>query len=664
MGLFTIDRTINFDEVKIKKVLSYVVNCESDAEIEQQMIQNHVINQRVESFGFFRRRWCTYLREYCLYSESDISELGEKYLNNELSSKELILLMLVKKTNYVGSKLLRPFETIIKVQSNLKSKGKEYGLSKDEFLILSTIEDNDNTSISIMSDKIVKFRNNYYELNESDYGRTHYDIWKNLLKIAGLLDDNYDGIKLNLDLPIINYLLVFFNKVLPYTDDYYVFNDKFVQSIPLPKKVDDNCTILSNRRSIYKDQYPIIIYNYLFNMSINDIEREILHKNENGNIPYEILNGLNISTDRHDIPSNMKLYNSFVGYEGIISAKLKDIMDVTYSNISSSVKQVMEENYEYKISSDFEDMGDVFMIKEDSIEYGEVKTYSKEDFLEEVYIDSDKYDEIKNVLLRKKNIILQGAPGVGKTFLAKRLAYSVLGAKDKEKVHMIQFHQSYSYEDFIEGYKPSSLGFELKKGIFYKFCKKAESDPTNKYFFIIDEINRGNMSKIFGELLMLIEDDKRGDYIYLAYSGLMFNVPPNLYIIGMMNTADRSLSIIDYALRRRFSFVKLLPAFGNDKMKNDMIEAGMENDVYEKIMKKFNIQDGELNLQIKKDSSLGEGFMIGHSYFCPKQGTLIENYGSQQWYEEIIDYEVGPMLEEYWFDKDKETIDEIIKELK
>lgn len=664
MGLFTIDRTINFDEEKIRKVLSYVVNCENDADIEQQMIQNHVINQRVESSGFFRRRWCTYLREYCLYSENDISELGEKYLNNELSSKELILLMLVKKTNKVNSKLLRPFETILKVQLNLRSKNKEYGLDKNEFMILSSIEDNDNSTISIMSDKIIKYRKDPYELNEADYSRTHFDIWKNLLTVAGLLDDSCNDIKLNLELPIIKYLFDFFSNVLPYTEDYYIFNDKFVQSIPLPKKVDENCTILANRRSIYKEQYPIIIYNYLFNMSINDIEKDILHKNENGNIPYEILNGLNVSTDRHDIPSNMRLYNSFIGYEGIITTKLKDMMDITYSNISSSVKQVIEDNYVYNISNEFENMGDTFMIKENSVEYGEIKPYSKEDFLKEVYINDNMYDEIKNVLLRKQNIILQGAPGVGKTFLAKRLAYSLLGAKDKEKIQVVQFHQSYSYEDFIEGYKPTATGFELKKGIFYKFCKKAESDPTHKYFFIIDEINRGNMSKIFGELLMLIENDKRGEYIYLAYSGMMFSVPSNLYIIGMMNTADRSLSIIDYALRRRFSFIKLLPSFGNEKMKNDMFNAGMKEDVYEKIIKNFNIIDGELNLQIKMDTSLGENFMIGHSYFCPKKDTQIDNYGSQQWYEEIIDYEIGPMLEEYWFDKDKEIINEIIQELK
>jgi 5-methylcytosine-specific restriction protein B len=131
------------------------------------------------------------------------------------------------------------------------------------------------------------------------------------------------------------------------------------------------------------------------------------------------------------------------------------------------------------------------------------------------------------LLRTKKNIILQGAPGVGKTYAAKRLAYSIMGVKDVERVMMVQFHQSYSYEDFIMGFRPSATGFELKKGAFYNFCKKAEIDSDNEYFFIIDEINRGNLSKIFGELFMLIENDKRGNALQLLYSDEKFAVPKN-----------------------------------------------------------------------------------------------------------------------------------------
>lgn len=170
--------------------------------------------------------------------------------------------------------------------------------------------------------------------------------------------------------------------------------------------------------------------------------------------------------------------------------------------------------------------------------------YTRKDFLKDVYMSEEDYNRLTGVLCNKKNIILQGAPGVGKTYVAKRLAYSIMGVKDVERVKMVQFHQSYSYEDFIMGFRPTLSGFELKKGAFYNFCKKAEIDSDNDYFFIIDEINRGNLSKIFGELFMLIEKDKRGSELQLLYSDEKFAVPKNVYIIGMMNTADRSLAKI------------------------------------------------------------------------------------------------------------------------
>ena len=155
--------------------------------------------------------------------------------------------------------------------------------------------------------------------------------------------------------------------------------------------------------------------------------------------------------------------------------------------------------------------------------------YTKEDFLSEVFMPEEEYDKLSGILRIKKNIILQGAPGVGKTFVAKRIAFSMMGVKDVERVMMVQFHQSYSYEDFIMGFRPSTDGFELKRGAFYNFCKKAEIDGDNDYFFIIDEINRGNLNKIFGELFMLIENDKRGVSLQLLYSDEKFSVPKNIY---------------------------------------------------------------------------------------------------------------------------------------
>lgn len=268
----------------------------------------------------------------------------------------------------------------------------------------------------------------------------------------------------------------------------------------------------------------------------------------------------------------------------------------------------------------------------------EADAYTKEDFLGEVYMTENKYNTLVSVLKNKKNIILQGAPGVGKTFAAKRLAYSMMGEKDESRVEFVQFHQNYSYEDFMMGYKPVDDGFELKYGVFYRFCQKAANQPDKEHFFIIDEINRGNMSKIFGELLMLIERDYRGTKATLAYNGLSFTVPKNLYIIGMMNTADRSLAMIDYALRRRFSFFDIEPGFESEGFKK--YQEQLNNETFALLVSK--VQD--LNKEIALDKSLGKGFCIGHSYFCGQKEC------SDEWLHSIVDYDILPMLSEYWFD--------------
>ncbi len=273
----------------------------------------------------------------------------------------------------------------------------------------------------------------------------------------------------------------------------------------------------------------------------------------------------------------------------------------------------------------------------------QLDSYTREDFLSEVYMTGDNYDTLRNILMKKQNIILQGAPGVGKTFAAKRLAYSVMGVKDESRIEFIQFHQNYSYEDFIMGYKPLGDGFELQNGIFYKFCMKVANNPEAPYFFIIDEINRGNMSKIFGELLMLIEKDYRGTKATMAYNGLQFAVPKNLYIIGMMNTADRSLAMIDYALRRRFSFFPMEPGFESDGFKKYLSELN-DDTLYALIDVVI-----ALNKAITDDPSLGAGFCIGHSYFCGQKPGNEEDLAG--WMTSVVDYDIVPMLEEYWFDE-------------
>lgn len=268
-------------------------------------------------------------------------------------------------------------------------------------------------------------------------------------------------------------------------------------------------------------------------------------------------------------------------------------------------------------------------------------SYTKEDFLQDVYMSKEDYEKLKAILYYKKNIILQGAPGVGKTYTAERLAYSLTGEKNVERVMMVQFHQSYSYEDFIMGFRPSDNGFELRKGAFYNFCKKAELDACNDYFFIIDEINRGNLSKIFGELFMLIENDKRGASLQLVYTDEKFSIPENLYIIGMMNTADRSLAMLDYALRRRFAFFELQPGFDTDGFKTyqSIINNGKLDNLIACVK--------NLNYAIATDESLGEGFCIGHSYFC----NLTPESVNDQVISNIVEYELIPLLKEYWFDE-------------
>jgi hypothetical protein len=272
-----------------------------------------------------------------------------------------------------------------------------------------------------------------------------------------------------------------------------------------------------------------------------------------------------------------------------------------------------------------------------------------EDALSELFLEQAALERLLAIWAGKKNLILQGAPGVGKSFVAKRLAYLLLEAKDAGRVETIQFHQSYSYEDFVQGYRPDGTGgFTVRDGIFYRFCERASLSPGRRHVFIIDEINRGNLSKILGELMLLIEHDKRGPgwAATLTYSKPdepRFFVPENVYLLGLMNTADRSISMVDYALRRRFSFALLEPMFGSGKFRNFLLDCGVPEDILALIVARMT----SLNKVIGEDRvNLGPGFRIGHSFFVPPEGLEYD----PGWYRRVIETEIHPLLEEYWFD--------------
>lgn len=275
--------------------------------------------------------------------------------------------------------------------------------------------------------------------------------------------------------------------------------------------------------------------------------------------------------------------------------------------------------------------------------------YSRQAALKELFVADSKLDDALAGLERKKNLILQGPPGTGKTFLARRLAWLLLGARDESRIELVQFHPSYSYEDFVQGFRPDGQGgFRLTDGVLPEVCRRAARQPERPFVLLIDEINRGHLNRIFGELLVLLEPDKRGPghalrLPYAPAEAPRFFVPDNLYLIGTMNTADRSLAPLDYALRRRFAFVGMEPEFG-EPLRAFLAARGVPKVVVARLLLRLN----ELNQAIADDPELGPDFQLGHSYFCQPPAHPAQ---APAWLNLILEQEIAPLLDDYWFDQ-------------
>lgn len=280
-----------------------------------------------------------------------------------------------------------------------------------------------------------------------------------------------------------------------------------------------------------------------------------------------------------------------------------------------------------------------------------VTSYAIEDIVADgCFVPQERLEQILSRLKERKNIILQGPPGTGKTWLAKRIAYAAMQAIDPSRIKAIQFHPNLSYEDFVRGYRPATDGrLQLVDGPFLEMIQQALSHPEHTFALVIEEINRGNPAQVFGEMLTLLEHDKRypDEALSLSYTKSpeeRVYIPRNLLVIGTMNIADRSLALVDLALRRRFAFIDLEPTFGQPWQDWMQRETDMPTDIIIDIEQRMLA----LNQAIADSASLGRQFKIGHSYVTPGRGTKVTQH--LRWFRDIVMTEIGPLLEEYWFD--------------
>lgn len=281
-----------------------------------------------------------------------------------------------------------------------------------------------------------------------------------------------------------------------------------------------------------------------------------------------------------------------------------------------------------------------------------IQHYGVDDIISDgCFVERAKILSMLQRLRMKKNLVLQGPPGTGKTWLAKRLGFALMGERDDSRLRAVQFHPNLSYEDFVRGWRPTGDGkLSLVDGPFMESVKAALAEPSAPHVVVIEEVNRGNPAQILGEMLTLLEADKRtpNEALELCYrktDGERTYIPDNLYVIGTMNIADRSLALVDLALRRRFAFIDLEPVFG--QIWRDWVvtsHPGIALDALVEIERRLLA----LNDEIAADAALGQQFRIGHSYVTPTRGIPIVDV--REWFRQVVETEIGPMLDEYWFD--------------
>ena len=372
--------------------------------------------------------------------------------------------------------------------------------------------------------------------------------------------------------------------------------------------------------------------------------------------------GLNVAISGQQGPCNARSYLKLVddlrarfGEDGYPVHSFPDLSLASWMYKDPVDEPAMSENADDGAAEDQATAGEVreaFQVAAPTI------PYSVEDILNDgCFLERAEIDRLLDRLRTKKNLILQGPPGTGKTWLAKRLAFALMGQKDDSKVRAVQFHPNLSYEDFVRGWRPTGEGkLSLADGVFMEAIKAASKDPSSKVVVVIEEINRGNPAQIFGELLTLLEAGKRtpNEALELCYPDAdgkrrPVHIPENLYVVGTMNIADRSLALVDLALRRRFAFVGLEPRLGpvwrDWVVKECAVDPALVADIERRI--------AELNDQITADARLGKQFQIGHSYVTPAH--RLEAEYTKKWFQQVVETEIGPLLDEYWFDAPEEA---------